>query len=241
MSQLSISELVLAARRTVHDTGAGRNALIRDEQLSGIDGANKRFSIRYFPIVDPVSPTFELRKNGTLLTRGAGAGEYQLDAVNGIVTMGTAPIKGPPMDVLTATYFFTWFDDTAFYEFLADAATTVGFPPTGTTAATRAQSVATNFPDTMLDALLQFVGFHFNVRRADENAHRFPASGAGQSVNTDVVTNNFRKLAQEFYERGIAMRDDFYKRRGSREAPSAAIGSFQPTPSVTGPYGSPRR
>jgi hypothetical protein len=235
VSQLSLAELVTAARRTVNDTGSGRNALIRDEQLGGIDGIKKRFGLLYYPIV---TSTIELRLNGVLLATPAN---YSVDETTGIVTMVTAPSDGPPMDVLEATYRFLWFADEDFHEFIAEAAVSAGFPQAGATATARATLVAENYPDGMLDALLAFVGYHFNVRRADEHAHRFSSSAGGQSVNTDVVTKNFRELSKQFWDMGVTMRDDFFRRRGAREAPSVAVGGYVPTISPSGPFGSPRR
>ena len=235
MSQLSLANLILAARRTVNDTGTGRSSLVTDEQMGGINGSSKRFSTLYNPIV---AGTFEVRLNGAVK---ATPGDYSVDLVTGLLTMVVAPVVGPPMDILEVTYRFQWFADAEYEEFLSDSATNAGFPPTGTTMNARATSVAANYPDDRLDALLAYVGYRFNMRRADEFAHRFASSSAGTSVNVDVVTKNFRDMATKFLEDADSMRDNFYKRRGAREAPAAGVASFQPPTGVTGPQGTPRR
>lgn len=242
MSSLALADLMIEARRAVNDTGEGRNALVRLEQVGGIDGTEKNFTLLYFPVVAPTPPatsgTVEVLKNGAALVEGVG---YTIDYPGGLLKLAAAPVKGPPKDVIEITYRFYWYDDAQFESFLANAATSAGFPPTGSSSHARALSVAATFPDGMLDSLMAFTGYEFNLRRADEYAHRFSSSSGGQSANVDVVTGNFRKLAQDCHTLGIEKRDDFYKRRGARNAPATAIGVYSPIGTTIGNQGTPRR
>lgn len=236
MSALTLAQVVATSRVVVGDTGTGRAALSRLEQVAGkINGTNKTFQVLYFPLVSTAS--FELRKNGVVLANPAA---YTVDLNTGIITMVTAPVNSP-MDILEATYSFIWFPDNDYYEFIASAGTMIDVVGLGANPAAVAQDVVTKMQDVLYDAFKQFIGYYYNTRRADENAHRYAAAAGGQSVNVDVVTKNFRDLAKAFYENGVAMREDYYKRRGAREAPAAAISVTVPIMSPSGPFGSPRR
>jgi hypothetical protein len=236
MSALTLAQVVATSRVVVGDTGTGRAAMSRLEEPGGkVNGTNKTFQVLFFPLVSALG--FELRKNGVVLANPAA---YTVDVNTGIITMVTAPVTSP-RDILEATYTFVWFPDNDYYEFIASAATMVDVVGLGANPAIIAADVITKLPDTLYDAFKQFIGYYYNTRRADENAHRYAAAAGGQSVNVDVVTKNFRELAKSFYENGVAMREDFYKRRGAREAPAAAQSTFTPIISPSGPLGSPRR
>lgn len=236
MSQQTLAQVVANVRVVVGDTGSGRAAMSRLEEPAGkINGTNKTFEVLYFPIV---TASFELRKNGVILATPA---DYTVDLTTGILTMVVAPASNP-RDILEATYRFIWFpDDPDYYQFIASAATMVDVTGLGANPAAVAADAVTKLPDVLMDAFRNFVGYYYNTRRADENAHRYAAAAGGQSVNVDVVTKNFRELAKSFYDNGVAMRTDYYKRRGAREAPSAAVSVFVPIGSPSGPTGSPRR
>jgi hypothetical protein len=235
MSALPLAAFITQCRQEVGDTGVNRESMVRDERLEGVDGTNKRFSVLYFPIAPgPTVGTydFQLRKTvagvTTLLTIVT---DYSLDAVNGVVATVAAPAAGDPIDVLLATYHFLWYPDTDYYGFVIGAASIVGVNPTQTlgTDALRAADCMTKLGDPFLDSMRKFVGHLFNKRRAVEYATRFASSAGGQSVNTDAVTANFKKLADEFFQEGIQLRDDVYKRRGARESASFAIGAYRGT------------
>lgn len=243
MSVATLAGTITTIRALVGDTGAHRESMIRDERLEGVDGTNKRFTVLYYPIVTVATvPQFELRKTAgatvTVLTYVSGTptgSEFTVDPDTGIVTVGTAPAANDPIEVLTATYKFFWYTDEAYNEFIVQASIALGFTPNMalTTAALRAAAALVAVPDGMLDALHKMAGHLFNKRRATEYATRFASSSGGQNVNVDVVTTNFRKLADELWDEAIQARDDFYKRRGGREAPAGAVGNYRPIPTYT--------
>lgn len=243
MSVETLTAAIATIRAMIGDTGDHRESMVRDERLEGVDGANKRFTVLYYPIamttdVTPV-PRFELRLDGALLTYSSSttppAGQYNVDPDTGIVTMGTAPTNGDPIQVLSATYRFVWYKDDAYHEWIVNAAITMGFGPSMSlaTPALKASAALVAIPDGLLDALHKMVGHLFNKRRATEYAIRFASSSGGQSVQVDVVTGNFRKLADELWDEAIQMRDDYYKRRGGAAAPAAGISRFRPIPTYT--------
>jgi hypothetical protein len=229
-----LADAVSSCRALVGDAGTGREALIRDEQLAGVDGVNKRFQVLYFPVVTPAS-AFQLRKNGTLLAQPA---DYSIDVTTGIVDMVTAPTTtgGPQggFDVLAATYSFLWYADNEYHEFLIQSAGSLGFAPIATgTVSSRAADAVLKVPDALFDAFRKMVGHLFNKRRAIEYAYRFASSSGGQSVTVDVVTSNFKKLADELFEEAMKLRDDFYTRRGGAAAPRFGTGNYGPIPTYT--------
>jgi hypothetical protein len=163
-------------------------------------------------------------QNKTAIVFGSGAGKYTVNAANGQIIFGSAPSAGALLEV---TYNFNWYADSEYYEFIVNAfQVCTGSPATGSTIADRADAAMLLMSDALMDALKQFVGWAFNERRADEYAHRFASSAAGQSTNIDVVTTNFGKLAERFYKRGVELRDGVYTRRGQQKEPGAAVGSF---------------
>lgn len=236
MSQMTLAQVVASCRNLVGDSGSGRAAMSRLEQVAGkINGTNKTFQVLYFPLVGAAN--FELRKNGVVL---ASPADYTVNLSTGIITLVTAPVNAP-MDILEATYTFYWFVDNDYYEFIASAGTNDDVVGVGATPMDVATSVISQLPDVLMDSFKQFVGYYYNTRRADENAHRYAASAGGQSVNVDVVTKNFRDLAKNFWDNGVKMREDYYMRRGARNAPAAAVTVTFPIDSPSGPLGSPRR
>jgi len=236
MSQLTLAQVVATSRVVVGDTGTGRAAMSRLEEPAGkVNGANKTFQVLFFPLTSAAN--FELRKNGVVLANPAA---YTVDVNTGIITLVVAPITSP-RDILEATYTFVWYPDNDYYEFIASAGTMIDVVGVGATPILVAQDVVTKMQDVLYDAFKQFIGYYYNARRADENAHRYAAAAGGQSVNVDVVTKNFRDLAKNFYDNGVKMREDYYMRRGARNAPAAAQSVFVPIISPSGPLGSPRR
>jgi hypothetical protein len=245
VSLISLSQFVLDIRQDVGDTGKSRETYSRDERLDGVDGTTKRFTLLYYPVMPGASPgsyDFQLRKTHlnvtTLLTIVT---DYTLDAANGIVTTVNAPAGGPsvdPIDELKATYHFQWYDDDQYYDFVDDSCMIVGVTPDQTLAPpARAADSLVKLPDGLMDAVKKFCAHAFYKRRAAEYATRFNSSTSGQSVSVDVVTTNFRKLAEETFKEGMTLMYEFYKRRGAREAPAGVLGAAR---GLNVPY-TPRR
>lgn len=242
MSLITLAQFVLDIRQDVGDTGKSRENYSRDERLDGVDGTTKRFTLLYYPVAPGASPgsyDFELRKTHlnvtTLLTIVT---DYTLDGANGIVTTIAAPAAGDPIDELKATYHYTWYDDDQYYDFIDDSCMIVGVIPDQTLApSARAADSLVKLPDGLMDAVKKFCAHAFYKRRASEYATRFNSSANGQNVSVDVVTSNFRKLAEETWKEGTQLRDDYYKRRGAREAPAGMLGAAR---GLNVPY-TPRR
>jgi hypothetical protein len=219
MATITLAQYIITIRALVSDLGTGRASTMRGEIPSGImDGSNKRLQIQRYPVVDT---SFVLRKNQVVI---ADPADYGIDLDTGIITLVVAGDFNT--ERFDCDYRFLWYADSDYHEFIHAAGGHVGITGDGADAAARAQSVLTHSTDCLLDAIRQFAGYHFNIRRAQEFADKYNASAGGVSVNVDVVTKNFRELAKAFFDRGIQMRDDCYKDHGKRDQPAANIRNF---------------
>jgi hypothetical protein len=234
MSAQPLAAVVKTCREIVGDQGTTRGQLIRTEKPEGkIDGTNKRFRLQFFPVQVVPPATFTLLKNGAPL---ATPGDYTLTAAQGIVDLVVAPVAGPPADILDAAYSWIWFNDEQYHEWIYSSAQHCGiYPPTTGDPAARAAAAVLAVPDGLMDALRLWVACAYNYRRADEHAHETNSSAGGQSVSTSSKTGQFEKLAKDFCDRAVRMRDDYAKRRGAREAPASANSGFNPILRYTPP------
>jgi len=228
MSALTVAQVVASCRALVGDTGTSRDQFVRDERPQGDkDGVNQRFKTLYYPIPDLTR--VKLFQNGTAVVQAAAyppaTGEFFLDASTGQLTMGTPP-AGTPQDLLEISYPYTWYTDNDYHEFIAQSGRYVGAVGVGATPALVAASAVSKTLDDLMDSLMLFVGYTFNKRRADDYAYRFSSSAGGQSSQVQTVAGEFRALAQEMWDEAVKMRDDYYKRRGAREAPAFGISNY---------------
>lgn len=220
MSLYTLADVLSKCRQTVGDTAAGAQAVVRLEELSGINGTVKDFNLKNYPVK---AASVVVKKNGTTLTLTT---DYAVDADNGILTFVSAPVLSPTKDLVQVTYGFYVFGDTTYHTFIAGAARSCGFAPVGADDAAQAVSAVSLVPDQMVDALVFFVAALFCDRRATETAVKFGGSAGGQATGPEVMTRAFRQEAESWFGKAVQLRDDYYKRKGAREAPSFAIGNF---------------
>lgn len=234
MSVQAIADIILDIRTDVDDTPDTNLSV--DEALGGKqDGTNTRFQSSHERVVDASA---ELRNNGTLLTKVPGPiigpTEYTLDFARGIWQVGTAPAD---INVrLLATYYWVWFLDATYYEFISGAGEFVGYAATTAGNATaRATEVISKIPEGLLPALKAFAEHLQYRRRAAEWARRYSSSTSGQSTGgADQVTPKFDALAKARLEIATTLRDDFYKGFSKREFPvsvqtgTSGLGRYDP-------------
>jgi hypothetical protein len=138
---------------------------------------------------------------------------FTVDLTNGILSFSVAPASGAD---LLADYYFQWFTDTAWTEFLNNAALQLG-----------GSNDPTMVPAGLVMALQQYALYYYFLRRATQYANKYASTGgqAGQSVET--VTGNFQKLASTAMKTGNQLRDDYYLKQGKQKDPSASVVSMQ--------------
>ena len=211
---VSMADLITKMRMFADDSPSAN--YIRGETLKPKpDGVRVRFFLDYQNIA----------KDSVFITKGAGEANYRLttgftlDLQNGIVTFDVAPVSG--VSPFEADYNFLWFTDADYQNFLNNSAIYLGSPD--------AISVIAG----LQPAMYQFGMHHYWIRRASHYAHKYASTGGMASHSVDVVTKNFKDLAESAWEKGIQFRDDYYKRLGQREAPAStseayAIDPFTP-------------
>src|SRR5579863_2722813 len=122
----SYSTLTLSIRAEVKDL-VYSNPVIAEtlgSNQSGTDGTNTLFYLQNKNIVSGIISSVQY---GPWITLGAtkrslsgGAAPFTLDALNGIITMGSAPTAGQTPFFID--YYFQWFQD-ADYQYWIDEAT----------------------------------------------------------------------------------------------------------------------
>jgi hypothetical protein len=67
----------------------------------------------------------------------------------------------------------------------------------------------------------------FYNRRASDKAKEYASSGGGIGVQPQTPAQAFTKLALEALKQATQLRDDFYTRKGSREAPASGTITYK--------------
>ena len=200
---MTAANIILAVRQDVKD--AAKSNIVRGEVPSGdVDAVNKRFYLAYQPIVTASAKVYQ---NGTLLTLTTN---YTIDEETGIITFVAIPAVGTKIEV---DYYYNWFNDASYTSFLDNASQSLGF----------ASATITSIPEGLIPATLKFVAHYYYKARAAFYANRFNSSTAGQTVNVDVITKNFKDLATECWEEAIELRNDYYKKFGQQNQPASAV------------------
>ncbi len=221
MSQYTLALVLASCRDAVGDNGTGKEAVVRLEEFDEIDGVRRAFTFKTFPIM---AGSVVITKNGTPL---AETTDYVVDYVNGVVTFTVAPVLTPTKDLIQATYGTTNYTDAEYYGFAVKAGLFIGIAGAGATVALQAASVVSQVLDAQVDSLVLHVAYQYCKRKAVEYAKKFGGSGGGQSVGIEVVTKAYESQAQAYLTDATEMRDDYYKRRGARNAPAMGTSSWQ--------------
>jgi len=226
MSQYSLAGVLSSCRDVVGDNGTGKESVVRLEEFDGFDGVKTQFPLKTFPVM---SGTVTITKNGSTLveTPPAPTGDYGVDYTNGVITFTVAPVTSPTRDSIYATYAFLNYADADYNSFIATAGHFIGVVGVGATTALQAASVVSLVVDAQIDALVLYVAHLYCKRKAVESAKKFGGSTGGLSVGVEVVTKAYEAQAKAYLDQATVMRDDYYKRRGAREAPSMGTNNWK--------------
>lgn len=208
----SLATLITQARTLCRDL-SNSNRSVRESPKGINDGTNTKFSVQ-----NPIIVASSLKWSAATTYR-VTTGVTIDDANLGYVTINPAPPAGTQNAPFFVDYYYQWFADTDYTEFLNDASRDVvgsGDP--------------TSVTDGLLSSLLQYTLGHFYQARATQYANRYSSSGgqAGQSV--DTVTKNFQALSDAAFKRAKELRDDYYERLGQRDAPASTIINYRIDP-----------
>jgi len=195
---------ITSIRTLVNDTPTSKQARAETPQNTR-DSSRKVFQLLHYPIV---SGSIYLTTGSTIRTQAGFTPDY----VNGLLTFTSAPTgTESPWYV---DYYWQWLADADYGEFLDMASYDVGFSPTAT------------LPVGLTNAFLNYAAYRFYKAMAAKYAWRFNSSGGGQGQNVDVVTGNFRKLADEAKAEADSLKLEYYTRHGKREAPAIGTASM---------------
>lgn len=210
----TLAALTIQARILARDTATSNKST--NETPKAAVGGTTVFRLQN-PVLFSVSATPQIWWSDATHYR-AQTGITINDANMGMITITPAPATGFVVD-----YFFYFFADADYTEFLNDAARDL-----------MGNGDPTLITDALTSALLQYALGHFYLARATQYAHRYSSSGgqAGQSV--DVVTKNFQALAKAAMDYARTLRNDYYDRLGQRDAPASSLVTFKIDP-VTPP------
>jgi len=204
---------ITALRKLAEDTPTS-NHVPQETPAGKRDGANVLFKLAYDNIV---TGSVFLTTGATVRTQAG----FTVAVATGFVTFAAAPSGNE--NPWFVDYYFQWATDAEYTTFLDQALENVG-------------AGAGNAPDAkMLPAVMQFALSAALNARAIQYARKYSASGgiAGQQV--DVVTQNFRNLAKDAWQRAVDLLEAATKRQGRRNVPASAVFNYNIDP------GSPRR
>jgi hypothetical protein len=195
----TLATLITEARTLCRDL-SNSNRSIKETPKGLNDGSNTHFSVQ-FPIIVTASVKWSSASHYRVVT-----GVTIDDANLGYISINPAPEAGTQNAPFFVDYYFNWFADSDYTEFLNDAARDLvgnGDP--------------TLVIDGLISALLQFTLGHYWQARANQYASRYSSSGgmAGQSI--DKVADRFGTWADQAFKLGQTLRDDYYKDLSQRE------------------------
>ena len=192
---------ILKVRTSLGDTATGK--LQRNENLLKPDGVNKIFLLANFPVVD--ASVFVTQDASVRSQAG-----FTVDDANGIVTFTVAPLA--TLTTFRADYNYYFATDTEYTEFVAQALSYLGMADISAV------------PQGLESAMVEYAKYAYYTKRATDYATRYDSSGGIAGYQVSSVTKNFLALAKAAFAMAADVRDDYYKRKGKRNAP--ASGSF---------------
>ena len=203
---------ILTLRQLVNDDPTSKQARAEVPQNTR-DNSRTVFQVLHYPIVvngwantdlDATKTSVYLTTNTTVRTQTG----FTVDPINGLLTFNTAPVgTESPWYV---DYYWQWLTDTQHSAFLDLASYDTGFSPT------------TTITTGLTNAWYHYAKHHFFKTMAAKYAWRFNSSGGGQGQSVDVVTKNYKILADEAWQEAENMKTAFYTRHGARNAPALA-------------------
>lgn len=191
------------SNRSVEETPKGLN-----------DGSNTNFRLSSPILIDAAHIWWT--SDGTFRSQ---TGISIVDANLGYIAISPAPPVGTQNQPFYVDYYYNWFADSDYTEFLNDGSRDLvgnGNP--------------TVVIDALVSALLQYALSKFYQARATQYAARYSSSGGQAGQNVDVVTKNFQTLAKQSADLGEKLRDQYYEDLGQRETPASGTINYRIDP-----------
>lgn len=215
----SLSALILDLRMQVRDGPVSK--LISSETLGGsdqpafpVDGVNTTFRLKSSPLSDvagaPAYTYVTIIGNGA--TTRTQSGFTIVDQINGIINFSVAPNPGSASQTagVYVDYYYQWFTDAEYAEFLYQAAQ---FALAGTTDPTL-------IPNGLSFSMMQFAMAQFWYARASQYGEKYAATAGDSSEAVNTVSDAYMKLGKAAQAIAQSERTAYYQRQGQREAPA---------------------
>jgi hypothetical protein len=152
---------------------------------------------------------------GTSYRQTVAAAGVTPDYINGLLSFASAPSSVPLID-----YNFNFFQDSDYQEFINQGLRFLGFPGNSTQ----------TLDELLAPALYEAAKHWFYKARSTTYANRYKSNGGGLGQEVDVVTANFKKLADEALADAKQMREDYYTRQSQNRAPSSHFFNYGVSP-----------
>ena len=196
---ISLATVISNVRSELNDTDTSH--LVRGEIPQGlINSTNKIYVLAYYPVTN-VSQLV-LTVDGAVIS-GAG---YTLDAPKGRITLSAAPTAS-----ITLDYYFQAFTDADITVWINHGVQECGATTIG------------SLPDPMSAAIEKFAISMGCQAWSRKYAEGFAWTVGPETVDKKAISQNYRSLAEDNFNQGIQVRDDYYKRFGQRNAPSGGV------------------
>jgi hypothetical protein len=172
--------------------------------IGTVNGTNKTFYVRYFPLAGAVINTdVFLTVDGVLLSAG-----YTIDVNSGTLTLTTAPVTS-----IVVNYYFYVFTDPEITDWVKDGIEHCGF----------LYNDLAKVPDGLSPAVKYFALHHGCNAFARKWAEGFNWTFGQETVDKDKISAKYKTLAETYWKEAIDMRADYYKHFGARDLPAFQI------------------
>ena len=196
-----IAAAIVRVRASLGDSAASK--LQRFENLFKPDGVYRIFFLANFNVV---AGTVYVTQDASVRSQTG----FTVDTANGILTFTVAPLS--TLTKFYADYNYYFATDAEYTEFVNQALSYLGIAD------------ITGVPQGLEAALIEYAKYAYYQKRATEYANRYNSSGGVAGHQVESVTKNYLALGKSAFTMASDLRDDFYKRKGKRNAP--ASGSF---------------
>jgi len=199
---LVLNTLISNIRAELNDTTTSH--LVRGEiPLGLINSSNTLYTLNYYPVTNTA--------NAIVTVDGAVVlpANYAINSNMGKLTMASAPASSILVD-----YYFQAFTDADITVWINHAINECG------------ETILSNIPDVMgaaVEKLAISMGCQAWARKWAEG---FSWTVGPETTDKSQISDNYLSIAKQKWDEGIAIRDDYYKRFGKRNAPSAAINQW---------------
>ncbi len=202
-----VSDLITKARGYLND-GYGDN-VTRDDISDLADGSTVVFQAYNQNLINaaagaPADPAVRVN--------GIASAWSTFNSAAGLVTLSSAPAAGA---LVYLEYYFVLMPDSTYLNFAQSAAKFVGLTPAFTMTT---QDSGMSGP--LAEAAVHYMASVAAQKMCSLSSWYYQAGAGNKNVDKAVIAAAFKDTSVEEYAAAVAVRDDFYKREGAREAPA---------------------